>query len=71
MYNPVIKTRVRKIGTSFGVLLPKKIIEENQIKNKQDIELILLRKNKIKTIEKAFGITKEAKPFQRSEEDRW
>jgi antitoxin component of MazEF toxin-antitoxin module len=70
MYEMLFKTKIRRIGTSFGVLIPRKIIERNKIKKGEEIEIALLKKRKLKLIEKAFGIAKGAGGFNRQEPDR-
>lgn len=65
----VFKVKVRKIGTSFGVLIPKKILELDKIKEGEEIEMTILKKKKISDIEKLFGITKGAGSFEREVED--
>ena len=66
----LFKAKVRKVGTSLGVLIPKEVIEEEKIKEGQEIELNLMKKRKLEEIEKMFGIAKGAKPFERDRTDR-
>ncbi len=60
-----MKTKIRKIGTSYGVLIPKRILLENSMKNGEEVEIALLKKRNIALIEKAFGIAKGAASFER------
>ena len=66
----LFKAKVRKVGTSLGILIPKEVIEEQKIKEGQEIELNLMRRKKIEEIERMFGIAKGAKPFERDRIDR-
>ncbi|MEK6891819.1 MAG: AbrB/MazE/SpoVT family DNA-binding domain-containing protein [Nanoarchaeota archaeon] len=66
----LFKAKVRKVGTSLGVLIPKEVIEEEKIKEGEEIELNLMKKRKLEEIEKMFGIAKGAKPFERDRIDR-
>jgi antitoxin component of MazEF toxin-antitoxin module len=66
----LFKVKIRKIGTSLGVLIPKEMIQMNDIKVGEEVEISLLIKRK-ELIKKMFGITKGAKGFERDyEEDR-
>ncbi len=64
----VVETKVIKIGTSLGVLIPKKIIKENKIRLGEKVEVSILKRRKIAEIEKAFGMFKGARPFKREYE---
>ena len=66
----LFKTKLRKIGTSAGLLVPKVIIEEEKLKIGQEIEVVLFKKKKLEDIEKMFGTAKGAKPFERDRTDR-
>lgn len=67
---PLFKAKVRRVGTSLGVLLPKEITEKEHIKEGEEIELGVLRKKRLEEIEKMFGIARGAKPFERDRADR-
>ena len=60
----MFKAKVRKVGTSMGVILPKEIVKEQNIKEGKEIEFFLPQKNS-KLIERYFGSAKGAKPFKR------
>jgi antitoxin component of MazEF toxin-antitoxin module len=66
----LFKTKVRMIGTSYGVLIPKKLMKREKLKKGEEVEIALLKKKKIALIEKAFGITKGAAGFERDDIDR-
>ena len=66
----VFKAKVRRIGTSLGVLIPKELLQEKKISEGDEIELSILKKRK-ELIDRAFGIAKGIGPFTRAiEEDR-
>ena len=52
-----IKTKLRKWGNSFGVILPAEIIRANNIKENTEIEIMINIKNKTK-VKDVFGILK-------------
>jgi len=49
--------KVRKWGNSFGVILPKSIVDKQDIKDGMEIEIIVEAKNKTK-VKDVFGILK-------------
>ena len=67
----VFRAKLRKVGTSVGVLIPKEIISEEKLKIGEEIEVGLMKKKRIELIEKAFGIAKGAGPFERDRRDRF
>lgn len=64
------KAKVRKVGTSLGVLIPKEVIEMEKIKEGEEIRIGLLKARKIDEVLKLFGTAKSAKPFVRDRKDR-
>ncbi len=66
----VFMAKLRRVGTSFGVLIPKRIIKRTRLKIGDDVEIALLKKQRIDLIEKAFGLAKGAGPFRREHADR-
>jgi antitoxin component of MazEF toxin-antitoxin module len=65
----IFKAKIRKIGSSLGVLIPKTLIDNKEIKEGEEVEISLLKKRK-DLIAKLFGIAKGAKPFERYNIDR-
>ena len=53
----MFKAKLRNIGTSFGVIIPMNTITQNKLKEGEEIELLILNKNK-KIIDESFGIDK-------------
>ena len=66
----MFKAKVRKVGTSFGVLIPMEIITREKIKEGEEIEVSILKERKLEAIQRLFGSMKGAKPFERDREDR-
>lgn len=66
----IIEVKVRKVGSSFGILLPKEVLVDKGIKEGETITVILPPKKNIKLLNKAFGMAKGAKPFIRDRNDR-
>lgn len=64
------KVKVRKVGTSLGVLIPKELADAAKIRVGEKIEVSLLKEKRLKLIEVAFGIAKGSKPFVRDRIDR-
>ena len=58
------EVKVRNVGTSLGVLIPKEVVEEMKIKKGQKVRIGILKEDP-KTISKYLGIDKGAKPFKR------
>ncbi len=66
----VFKTRVRNVGTSLGVLIPKEITKRGKIRIGEEVEIALLKRRKIELVEKSFGMAKGALRFEREHRDR-
>ena len=70
----LFKAKVRRVGTSLGLLIPKEVVEQEKIKEVQEIELSILKQRKLEEveemIEKMFGIAKGSKSFERDRIDR-
>ena len=62
--------KIRKVGTSLGVLIPKEIVKEEKLREGQKIELSLLKRRRIEEVLKLFGTAKGAMPFERDRIDR-
>ena len=66
----LFKAKVRRVGTSLGVLIPKGVVEQEKIKIGQEIELSLLKRRKLEEVWKLIGTAKGTKPFERDRIDR-
>ncbi|MDO8508492.1 MAG: AbrB/MazE/SpoVT family DNA-binding domain-containing protein [Nanoarchaeota archaeon] len=53
----VIDVKVKKWGNSFGVVIPREVIESENIKEEEDVRLIVV-KNSSKIFKETFGIGK-------------
>ena len=65
----LFKAKVRQVGTSLGILLPKSIIKEGHISKGEHIEVSIL-KERDKEIKKFFGSAKGTSKFKRDNTDR-
>lgn len=66
----VFKTKVRKVGTSLGVLIPKELVKKQKIREGEDVEIGLLKQRKLEEVLKLIGTAKYTKPFERDRTDR-
>ena len=55
-----VKGKIKKWGNSFGVIIPKEVIDSENFKEDQEIEYIILpdREKSKKIFEETFGILK-------------
>ena len=65
----MFKAKVRNVGTSLGILLPRRVIIEENIQVGEEIDVSIL-KERIKLIEDSFGIDKGTSKFKRENKDR-
>ncbi len=65
-----VDLKLRKIGTSVGVIFPKKILENENLKEGEYITVAILKKD-LNLIDESFGMFKGARvPFERDRIDR-
>lgn len=64
------KTKVRKVGTSFGVLIPKDVADRENIREGEEVTVGLLKVRKVEEVLKLFGSAGRAKSFRRDRKDR-
>ncbi len=64
----VFESKVRQVGTSFGVLIPKEVVVSDRIKENQMVKVAILKKD-VDLLEQSFGSVK-TKPFKREHRDR-
>jgi len=62
--------KIRKVGTSVGILIPRGIIEKEKMKIGEEMKFSVFKQKRLEEIEKMFGIAKGAKPFRRDNGDR-
>ena len=65
----IFKVKIRRIGTSLGVLIPKQLIANKSLKEGEEVEMVILKKRK-DLVAKVFGIAKGANHFERYTTDR-
>ncbi len=65
----MFEAKVRPVGSSLGVLIPKSVIESDGIVRDQTVQVVLLKRD-LSMLDKAFGLAKGAKPFVRDRSDR-
>ena len=66
----LFKVKVRKVGTSLGVLIPKDLAKREGIKEGEEVEIGLLKRRKLQEVLKLMGTAKGAKSFERDRTDR-
>ncbi len=66
----LFKAKVRRVGSSLGVLIPKETADKENIREGEEIEVSVLKKRKLDKLMKLFGSVKGAEPFERDREDR-
>ena len=64
----LIRSQIRKWGNSYGIIIPKNIMNSENLKNNQKIELILLKESK-KVLKETFGTLKFKKSTEKILED--
>lgn len=65
----VFESKIRKVGTSLGVLIPRDVSESEHWKEGQKIKLMPIKED-FAWVNKMFGSAKGAKPFEREHRDR-
>ena len=70
----LFKAKVRKVGSSLGILIPKEVIEKQKIKEGEEVEVGLLKQRRLEEVLRLIGTAKDTKPFERDiidRVDRW
>ncbi|MBI2598187.1 MAG: hypothetical protein HYW50_03255 [Candidatus Diapherotrites archaeon] len=65
----VFETKLRRVGSSWGALIPKEVVKQEKIGKGEKIQMAVIKKD-LSLLEKAFGSVKNAKPFKRDRKDR-
>ncbi len=60
--------KVRKVGTSFGFLIPNEVVREEKLKKDEVVKVAIIKKD-LSLLDKAFGCAKGT-PFKRDRDDR-
>ena len=66
----VLKAKLRKIGSSVGILIPQERLAALDVGVGDEVEIALLKHRNEKDIEKMFGVAKQAKSFIRDKTSR-
>lgn len=67
----VFSVKLRKIGTSVGLLVPKEQLESLHVEIGDKVDIVLLKHKNPDEIEKGFGIAKHfSKSFERDKDTR-
>jgi antitoxin component of MazEF toxin-antitoxin module len=66
----MFKAKVRMVGSSLGVLIPKEAADKENIKNGEEIEVSVLKQRNLDELLKLRGVAKGWKPFKRDRTDR-
>jgi hypothetical protein len=61
-------SKVRRIGTSLGVIIPNDVVREEKLKEGKRIELTVFTPN-YALLEQLMGSMKGAAPFERDHDD--
>ncbi len=61
--------KIRQVGNSFGVLIPKEIVEQGKLKKGEKVRVAILKKD-LALLDKAFGSMKGLPSFKRDRDDR-
>ena len=51
----MVKGKLKKWGNSFGVIIPKEIVDGEGFKDEQEIEFLIIKNNNAETFKKLFG----------------
>jgi len=54
----VIETRLKKWGNSFGLIIPKEIVERENMKEEGELRVVVIKKNSSKVLHETFGMGK-------------
>ncbi|MEM5836399.1 MAG: hypothetical protein QW058_01400 [Candidatus Aenigmatarchaeota archaeon] len=63
------KAKVRSVGTSLGILIPKEIAEREKVREGEIIQVSIVKPN-LKEVMKLFGTAKSSSKFERDHKNR-
>lgn len=66
----LFKTKVRRVGTSLGVLIPKETVDISGISEGEEIEVGIVKRKGVSDIMSFFGTAKKSKTFERERAGR-
>ena len=64
----IFESKVRKVGTSFGILIPKENTAKSRLTEGTEVKVAIIKKD-LSLVDKMFGSVK-ARGFQREHTDR-
>lgn len=65
------EAKVRKVGNSLGVLIPKEMAKAIREGQKVKVGIYPTDRERLKAIRESFGMARGAPPFVREKEDRF
>ena len=65
----LFKAKVRRVGTSVGILIPDEFVKKEKIKLGETLDWGMLRQKRIEEVLKLRGSAKGAQSFEREEEE--
>lgn len=65
----IVDTKLIKIGSSMGIILPKRILSEQHLKNGSRVEVMILSPNRKEILKMGLGFAKRKVPFRREKDD--
>jgi antitoxin component of MazEF toxin-antitoxin module len=66
----VFKAKIRAVGTSLGILIPKEVVEELKFREGEEIEVALLKKKRLEEVISGLGMAKGLAPFVRERQTK-
>jgi putative transposon-encoded protein len=65
----LFESKVRRVGSSLGLLIPKEVAELQHLSEGKRVTVVILKRD-LRAIDELFGIAKGARPFVREHDDR-
>ena len=62
----MLKGKIKKWGNSFGIVIPKEVIDNEGLKENQYIEFFIVRNDSAKVLKETYGLLKGR--FRKSEQ---
>ena len=64
----VFVSKIRPIGSSYGLIIPKEVVEEEKLEFGNTVKVGIIKQN-LKLLDKLAGTIKGATPFERDRRD--
>ena len=65
----VFVSKVRPVGSSLGIIIPKQVVENENLEAGKEVRVSIIRPD-FKKIERLIGTVVEKEPFKRDRQDR-